>query len=159
MNFKITRNDYGYYGIIDLDTNEMILPYLFEHEEDLTSIVEIEKVRDDYYILKCQTKYISANGYYDKTSGDILLPDVNSFKNFKYYKIGPIQEIKQYVDKPEKADIPYCKRRTSLGFALELKYKLNEIMNLDISDTAKKDKVIELLTSYELITKDKIKKL
>ena len=72
MNFKITRNEYGYYGVIDINTNVIILPYLFEHEEDLTSIVEIEKVREDYYILKCQTKYISVNGYYDKKNGDIV---------------------------------------------------------------------------------------
>ena len=158
MNFKITRNEYGYYGVIDINTNEIILPYLFEHEEDLTSIVEIEKVMDDYYILKCQTKYISVNGYYDKRRGDILLPDINGFKTVKYYKTMPT-EINKEENKGEKSDIPYCKRRTSLGFALELKYKLNEIMNLDISDDEKKDKVIELLTSYELITEDKTKKL
>ncbi len=158
MNFKITRNEYGYYGIIDTDTNEIILPYLFEHEEDLTSIVEIEKVRDDYYILTCQAKCISVNGYYDKRTGDILLPDINGLKTVKYYKTRPTETNKK-ENKVEKSDIPYCKRRTSLGFALELKYKLKEIMSLDISDTAKKDKVIELLTSYELITDDKIKKL
>ncbi len=158
MNFKITRNEYGYYGVIDTDTNEIILPYLFEHEEDLTSIVEIERVRDDYYILKCQTKYISVNGYYDMRSGDILLPDINGLKTVKYYKTMP-SEINKEENKVEKPDILYCKRRTSLGFALELKYKLKEIMNLDISDTAKKDKVIELLTSYDLITEDKTKKL
>ena len=158
MNFKITRNEYGYYGVIDLDTNEIILPYLFEHEEDLISIVEIEKVREDYYILKCQTKYISVNGYYDKRRGDIVLPDINGLKNVKYYKTMPT-EITKGESNVEKSDVPYCKRRTSLGFALELKYKLKEIMNLNISDDEKKDKVIKLLTSYELITEDKTKKL
>ena len=57
----------------------------------------------------------------------------------------------------KKPDIPYCKRRTSLGFALELKDKLTKIMSLNLTDNEKKEKVIELLIEYGLLEKEDIK--
>ena len=57
----------------------------------------------------------------------------------------------------KKPDIPYCKGRTSLGLALELKDKLTKIKSLNLTDNEKKDKVIELLMEYGLLEKEDIK--
>ena len=55
----------------------------------------------------------------------------------------------------------YCKRNTSLGLAIELKSKIEEIMSLEISKEEKSSKIIELLQDYDLMPKEdsKTKKL
>ncbi len=63
---------------------------------------------------------------------------------------------------PNKPNLLINNKRTSLGLALELKSKISEILNLDISDNEKNNKVIELLESYNIIPyeeKIKVKKL
>ena len=83
MNFEIKKNDLGYYGIFEVETKQEIIPCFFKDGNELKSIIEIQKVSDDYYTLISKTKEgLPIYGAIDRKNGNIVIPTkmgINSY--------------------------------------------------------------------------------
>lgn len=86
LNFGIRENNLGYYGIIDKDTNQIIIPHMFEDENELKQIETIERFGEKNYILHLKNTKI--NGFYDIEQKLIVIPNKDGFN---YYDVNNLK--------------------------------------------------------------------
>lgn len=88
MDFIINKNEFGYYGIIDKDKNEEIVPFVFKERDVLNKIEFIEKRNDNYYVLHIKNENI--NGWFDKKIGVMAIPKLEY--DYEYFYIKDLEE-------------------------------------------------------------------
>ncbi len=162
LGYKLDKSNENH--IINFESNKLLL-YI-----PIVNIIAILKNSNDKKIRELIEKNIDNNTLIQMTEEEKTVYNQVGIKSLKSIQEGlikskPVREEQvvsiNQTNYSKKESPLYCKRNTSLGLAIELKSKIEEIMSLEISKEEKSSKIIELLQDYDLMPKDdsKTKKL